>query len=160
MAFLQGSIWMDLITIFHFQLHDFMTHFQHCSWSILDLFTSFDGPITRPCIHASENYYFWHFDGSVWKSIALPINSTHSAQNWGLLAQAWILQPYPSPLEDKLEGFQLKIEFQFHFCFEVETPRIQAILWSNSLPASFWSQAKANWKQDQERFKLLEGDFS
>jgi hypothetical protein len=43
----------------------------------------------------------------------------------------------PSPLEDKLEDFQLKIEFRFHFYFEVETPRIQAILSSNSLLASF-----------------------
>jgi hypothetical protein len=34
---------------------------------------------------------------------------------------------FSSPLEDKLEGFQLKIEFQFHFYFEVETPRIQTI---------------------------------
>jgi hypothetical protein len=63
----------------------------------------------------------------VWKSITLPINTTPSAQNWGHLSQALILQPYPSPLKDNLEGFDLKIELQISFCFEIETPIVQDI---------------------------------
>jgi hypothetical protein len=53
----------------------------------------------------------------------------------------------------------LKIEFQFHFYFEVETPRIQTIWALNSSPAINWKQTQANWDPDRASSLQTKGEI-
>jgi len=63
------TIWMIFTSTFQTRLHGHMTWFQHDSHSLLELNTSLDGPITRPCKHAKRITKIGH----VWKCVEMNI---------------------------------------------------------------------------------------